>query len=131
MPWKKVKSEPAPPAGATSTPGSALKAGDEGPEAKVRRALLHLRDGALLPQPDHAAGSAALGAGAIGAGALGAGAIGSLAIGACAFGAVAIGAFAIGRLSVRQARIGKAEIGLLRIGRLEIDAFVPAGRRLR
>lgn len=129
MPWKKAKNEPPVPAGAMSEPGTALDAQGDRPEAKVRRALLQLRDGSFLPQPEHAAGSAALGAGALGAGALGAGAIGSLALGACAIGALAVGAFTIGRLSVGRARIGEAEIGRLRIGRLEVETFVPAGRR--
>ncbi|MBO0903975.1 hypothetical protein [Jiella sonneratiae] len=131
MSWKRAKSEPPQRAGATSEPGTGIAPAGDRPEAKVRRALLQLREGAFLPQPDHSAGSAALGAGALGAGALGAGALGSLAIGACALGAVAVGAFAIGRLSVGRARIGEAEIGRLRIGRLEVDAFVPAGRRMR
>lgn len=132
MPWMKAKTEPSVQAGATSSPGSALAGGDSssGPEAKVRRALLQLREGGFLPQPDHAAGSAALGAGALGAGAMGAGAIGALALGAVAIGAIAVGAFAIGRLSVGSARIGEAEIGRLRIGQLEVDSFVPTGRRL-
>ncbi|WP_245198178.1 hypothetical protein [Jiella mangrovi] len=126
MPWKKPKNEPQPPAGAMSAPGTALSRDDRpsGAEAKVRRALLQLRDGGFLPTPDHAAGSAALGAGA-----LGAGAVGALALGAFAVGAVAVGAFAIGRLSVGRAQIGDAEIRRLRIGRLEVESFVPPIRR--
>ena len=128
MAWMKAKTEPkpAPPAGAMSAPGSTLEGPDTGPEAKVRQALLQLRTGAFLPQPDHAVGSAAMGAGT-----LGAGAVGALALGAFAIGAVAVGAFAIGRLSVGRARIGEAEIGRLRIGRLEVDSFVPTGFRRR
>lgn len=125
MLFQKAKNEPPAPAGSMSAPGSALADHQAGPEARVRRALLQLRDGGLLPRADVAAGSAALGAGA-----LGAGAVGALALGACALGAVAIGAFAIGRLSVGQARIGEAEIGRLRIGQLEIERLVPATRRV-
>ncbi|WP_203561080.1 hypothetical protein [Jiella pacifica] len=125
MLFQKAKTEPPVPAGSMSAPGSALPDHEAGPEARVRRALMQLREGGFLPRPDVAAGSAALGAGA-----LGAGAVGALALGACALGAVAVGAFAIGRLSVGRARIEEAEIGRLRIGRLEVESFVPTSRRL-